>query len=395
MKKKIIPVVVIVAALVTAGIFALRRWGGGDGQTIPISGNIELTEVAIAFKAAGVLVERAVDEGDTVKKGTVVARLDRSQLVPQLEREQAGLTAAQSQLAQLRTAIELQREVLAGDTQARQAESGQAEAVLRDLLSGSRVQEIQEAKAAADSARAEAVRSRKDWERAQALFKNDDISASQHDQFRTQFERAEANLKQAEQRLALVVEGPRKESIEAARAQAARAKAAVRLAEAQKIELKRKEQELAMRSAQIEQSKAQIALIDSLLRDRDAVSPIDGVVLVKSAEVGETVAAGTTVVTVGDIENPWLRGYVNEPDLGRVKLGQRVKVTTDSFPGKMYWGRVSFIASEAEFTPKQIQTPEERVKLVYRIKVEIPNPSHELKSNMPVTAAVLLAGGGK
>jgi HlyD family secretion protein len=102
-------------------------------------------------------------------------------------------------------------------------------------------------------------------------------------------------------------------------------------------------------------------------------------------------AAGTTVVTVGDLDHPWLRGYINERDLGRVKLGARVKVTTDSFPDKVYWGRVSFISSEAEFTPKQIQTPEERVKLVYRIKINIDNPQHQLKVNMPADAEILLS----
>ncbi len=107
-------------------------------------------------------------------------------------------------------------------------------------------------------------------------------------------------------------------------------------------------------------------------------------VLVKSAEPGEVLAAGTTVVTIGDLDHPWLRAYINETDLGRVKLGQKVKLTTDSFPDKVYWGQVSYIASEAEFTPKQIQTKEERVKLVYRIKIEVDNKEHELKNNMPV-----------
>ena len=92
---------------------------------------------------------------------------------------------------------------------------------------------------------------------------------------------------------------------------------------------------------------------------------------------------------MGDIDHPWLRAYIREQDLGRVKLGAKAKVTTDSFPGKVYDGRVSFISSEAEFTPKQIQTAEERVKLVYRIKIEIDNSRHELKSNMPADAEVL------
>jgi HlyD family secretion protein len=111
---------------------------------------------------------------------------------------------------------------------------------------------------------------------------------------------------------------------------------------------------------------------------------------VKSAEVGEVLGMGTAVVAIGDLDKPWLRGYINEPDLGRVKLGSKAKVTTDSYPGKVYWGRVTFIASEAEFTPKQIQTPEERVKLVYRIKIEVENPNQELKLNMPADAEILL-----
>jgi HlyD family secretion protein len=113
-------------------------------------------------------------------------------------------------------------------------------------------------------------------------------------------------------------------------------------------------------------------------------------VLVKSADVGEVLAPGTTVVTVGDIDHPWLRGYINETDLGKVRIGSPVKVTSDSYKGKVYNGKVSFISSQAEFTPKQIQTQQERVKLVYRIKIDVENPGRELKSNMPVDAEIML-----
>ena len=162
------------------------------------------------------------------------------------------------------------------------------------------------------------------------------------------------------------------------------------MAEANTLERKRREQDLSARRAEIERSKAAIALIDSQLNDTVSVSPVDGVVLVKAADVGEVLAPGTNVVTVGDIDHPWLRGYVNETDLGKVKLGSRARVTTDSYPGKVYEGRVTFISSEAEFTPKQIQTQQERVKLVYRIKIEVDNPRHELKSNMPADAEIVL-----
>ena len=103
-----------------------------------------------------------------------------------------------------------------------------------------------------------------------------------------------------------------------------------------------------------------------------------------------SVAPGVPVARIGDVGRPWVRAYINETDLGKVKIGSRARVTTDSFPGKSYDGRVSFISSEAEFTPKQIQTKEERVKLVYRIKIDVANPKHELKSNMPVDAEIVL-----
>jgi HlyD family secretion protein len=222
------------------------------------------------------------------------------------------------------------------------------------------------------------------------LFNNDDISRAQYDQALARFNSTRAVLKQAEERYALVKEGPRQEQIAAARAALARAQAALKISEANKLEIQRREQDLAARKAEVERAKAQLGVTESQLQDTTVYSPIDGVVLVKSAEPGEVLAAGTTVVTIGDLDHPWLRGYINETDLGRVKLGQRVRVTTDSFPGKVYQGRISFIASEAEFTPKQIQTPEERVKLVYRIKIDVENPNRELKANMPVDAEIEL-----
>ncbi len=144
------------------------------------------------------------------------------------------------------------------------------------------------------------------------------------------------------------------------------------------------------RKADAARARAQVGITDAMLQDAVVASPVNGIVLVKSVESGEVIGAGTTLATVGEMDRPWLRGYISEQDLGRVKLGAKAKVTTDSFPGKVYWGRVSFIASEAEFTPKQIQTQEERVKLVYRIKIEVENPQHELKLNMPADAEILM-----
>ncbi len=370
-----------------------RWWRGGSTDRILLSGNIELTQVDIAFKLPGRLIELAAEEGTEVRQGTLLARLDADQLQKQRTLNEAGVAVADSQTAQQGTAVDYQRATLEADVQARKAALAQAEARLAELLAGSREQEIRQATAAADEARTQQALAAQDWERAQALYKTDDISTAQRDQFRARFDATGAALKRAEEQLSLVKAGPRQETIEAARAQVGQARAAVQLAEAARIELKRRQQELTTRKAQAEQARAQVAVVESQLADTVIHSPINGVVLVKSAEAGEVVAAGTTLLTLGEMNKPWLRAYIREQDLGRVKLGAPVRVTTDSYPGKAYGGRVSFIASEAEFTPKQIQTPEERVKLVYRIKIDIENPQHELKLNMPADAEILLGGG--
>jgi HlyD family secretion protein len=388
MKKPILFVLLLAAA--GAAVWAFRGMGKAPDNRLTISGNIELTEVNIAFKTAGRLLERTVDEGDAVKKGQIIARLDRDQLVAQRDREAAGLASSDAQLVQARTAVELARASLAADIETRHADLSSMDARLAELKNGSRPQEKLDAKAAVENAASEVERSKKDWDRAQTLHKNDDISTAQFDQYRNRYESAMAVLKSAQEREALVLAGPRIEQVNAQQGQVERARGALKTAEANAIDLKRREQEIPTRLAEIARSRASLALIDAQLADTIAASPVDGVVLVKSADVGEILAPGTTVVTVGDIDHPWVRGYIDETDLGKVKLGSKAKVTTDSYPGKTYHGTVTFIASEAEFTPKQIQTQQERVKLVYRIKIEVENPGRQLKSNMPVDAEIPL-----
>jgi HlyD family secretion protein len=389
MKKRIL-IILAVVAVAAAGVYTYRGANKAPENRIVVSGNIELTEVNIAFKTAGKLIERTVDEGDTVKKGQVIARLDRDQLVAQRDREVAGLASAESQLEQAKTSLEWQKDTLAADIEQKAGDLASNEARLAELKNGARPQEKLDAQSAVDSAQSEVERSQKDWDRAQVLHRDDDISTAQYDQYRNRWETATAALHSAKEKQALVLAGPRAEVINAQSAMVERMRGALKMAQANALEMKRREQELTTRSAEIARSRASIALIDSQLADTIAASPVDGVVLVKSADPGEVLSAGTTVVTIGDIEHPWLRGYINESDLGKVKLGSKVRVTTDSYKGKVYDGRVSFISSEAEFTPKQIQTQTERVKLVYRIKIDLDNSSHELKSNMPADAEIVL-----
>ena len=391
MKKKFIAVTLMVLIFGAAGVL-WSGWGDTDSiNAIRLSGNIELTEINVAFKVPGKLVELAADEGTVVHRGMLLARIDQDQIARQHEREQAGLSVAVSQLTQLNTSIQYSQATTEGDVALRQAELKQAQAQLDELLAGSRPQEVEQARAALADARTQHSQAGQDWERAQQLYKKDDISTAQRDQFFARYESTGATVKQAEERLAIVKEGPRREQIDAARAHVDRAQAAIRLSQANWIELKRKEQEIATRQAEIQKAHAQVALVKSQLQDTVAESPIDGIVLSKASDLGEILSSGTTVMTIGDLDRPWVRGYISEPDLGRVRLGSPVRVTTDSFPGKVYMGRISYIASNAEFTPKHIQTSEERVKLVYKIKIEVENPAHELKLNMPVDAEIILS----
>ena len=390
MNRKLIPVLLIalIAVVVAVWWFGFRKHGAED--TIKISGNIELTEVNIGFKTPGKLMELSVKEGDLVKAGQVIGRLDTAQLESQKRMAEAALAAAESRLLQQGSAIEFQQQSLAGTTMQRRAELASAESQLSELLAGSRTQEKEQARAFAAQAEAEATRAEADWKRAQTLFATEDISAADRDRAKAAFEATQASVRQASERLALVEEGPRSETIETAKAQVARAKAALHATEAGRFDSTRLQQERHSRLADIEQARASLAVIETQLSDAVAKSPVDGVVLVKSAEEGEVLAAGTTIATIADLAHPWLRGYVGQQYQGRVQLGSPVAVVTDSFPNRRFEGRLSFLASEAEFTPKQIQTEEERVKLVYRVKIDLKNPDGALKANMPADAFIPL-----
>jgi len=145
-----------------------------------------------------------------------------------------------------------------------------------------------------------------------------------------------------------------------------------------------------MAGAQLRMARSSLRTAEVRLKDAVIASPLDGIVLRKNVEEGETVTAGATVFTIGDLENPWIKVYVKEDKLGLVKLGQKATITVDSFPGKHYDGTITYISSEAEFTPKNVQTREERVKLVFGVKVSVRNVNNELKPGMPADVRIIL-----
>ncbi len=248
--------------------FYLRYADHASRKQIVVSGNIEARESRLSFQIAGKIVERLTDEGRFARKGDVLARLDKEELIRIKQQYQANLIEAESNYK------------------------------LRE----------------------------KEYNRIQSIFPTNAISEQDRDRAQNAFE---------------------------------------------------------VSKAQVEAIKKAIELTNVRLDYTDLKSPADCFVLVRNAEVGEVLQLGSPVFTVVDLNDIWLTAYINETDLGRVKLNQKVEIKTDTYPDKIYNGRISFISEEAEFTPKQIQTTQERVKLVYRIKINIENSNLELKMGMP------------
>jgi len=378
-KRLIVLGVIVLASLV---IFVwLNARSRNRQKPIRLSGNIEVTDAELSFKLPGRVEARLVDEGETVTAGQTVAILDNRELSQEVSRTKAEVQAAQAAFSELEAGSRPQEIAEA------QAAAGQAKSHLDELEAGSRPQEVASAEAAFQSARADSKRLADDFQRYSGLYRKQLVSTQQYDAARTSSEMAQAREREAKERLDLLKEGPRKEDIAQARAAYAQARERYLL-----VKIGPRREDIEQGRARLEQAQQSLALAETRLDYAKLTSPMSGVVLSKSIEPGEYVSAGTPVVTVADLENVWLRGYINETDLGRVKLGQRARVTTDTYPGKVYEGRVSFMSSQAEFTPKSVQTEKVRVKLVYRVKVDINNPHMELKPGMPADAEILLGG---
>lgn len=356
---------------------------------IRVSGTIELTEVDCAFKVSGMIEELKFDEGDPVKEGELIARLDDRELRDRRNKAEASFQTEESKIRQLLISIELQERNSQGLIAQARANLAVAQARLKELLAGSRRQEIEEARAEMDRVKSELQRVTLEWERAQHLFAKQTISKREWDAAKSALEMAHAQYERAREKYELVKEGPRKETIEAARSKEAEARATVQVAEATTLKVEELKQELETAQARVKVARAELDLAETLIRETRLYAPISGMVLSKNMERGEIALPGSSVLTLGDLKKVWLRAYVNETNLGRIKLGQPVEVFTDTYPGKAYQGRIGFISDKAEFTPKQIQTQEERVKLVYRIKIDIDNPLMELKSGMPADARII------
>jgi HlyD family secretion protein len=378
-RKKKVLAAAAAALLLLAGGAALRHRLDGkakDGE-VRLSGNIEVTDVEASFRIAGRVLERLVDEGDRVSAGQVLARLDPSELEREAAARAAEAAAAAAALAELSAGPRRQEVGRAA------AETARAKARYDELSAGSRPEEIEAARAAVSRARAEEERLRKDLERADYLFGRGVISRQQQEKATSDAAVAAARLSEATEGLRLVEAGPRAEQV----AQARESYRQVKETESLVREGARKET-IAQARARLRQAEELKALAATRLGYATLASPLSGTVLSKGVEPGDYVSPGTAVVTVGSLDDVYFRGYVEETSLGKVKVGQAVDVSSDTFPGKVYPGRIVFIAPEAEFTPKSVQTEKERVRLVFRVKVAVANPAGELKPGMPAVGLV-------
>lgn len=315
-----------------AGAGALVWWWDREtnGHDLVLYGNIDLRQVDLAFNNSQRITEIAVQEGDRVKQGQCIARLDTDRLQPQVARAEAEL-AAQRQ-------------------------------VVERLRSGSRPEEIEQAKANLRSARADAANAERQYQRFQQLYKESSggaVSSQDVDNAEATLEIAAARAEANKATLELAIAGPRKE-------------------------------EIAEAEARLRAGEAELAFLRQELKDSQLISPVNGIVRSRIMEPGEMASPQRAVVQLAIVDPKWVRAYVSEPDLGKVRPGAKATITVDSFPERQFSGWIGFISPVAEFTPKPVQTEELRTSLVYEVRVFVDDSQDELRLGMPATVHVPL-----
>jgi HlyD family secretion protein len=298
------------------------------------SGTIEATDSKLSFQVGGRVTEVPVDEGYAVEKDQFLARLDQSEYQKRKDESAARADAAAESLAQLNTQLAIYEKTLPAEVERAQANV-----------------------AAATDTFNEAARNK---ERFDDLFDDDVVSEKEWDRVTLNFDTAKARLTESE--------------------------AVLKQAHSNLMTIKAIEKEIDAAKAQVQAADAALELANIQLGYTSLRAPFAGIITSRNVEPGEVVSPSREVFTLSDLSTVDLKIFVDETEIGKVKPGQDVEVKIDTFPDKVYRGNVAFISPEGEFTPKIIQTHKERVKLVYLVKVAIPNPDLELKSGMPADA---------
>jgi HlyD family secretion protein len=316
----------VVASVVLVSAAASATWWlvGRDSRQreLVLYGDVDLRQVELAFNNNERIAAVLVQEGDRVKRGQILARLDTSRLEPQVAQAEASAAA-------------------------------QREAVER-LHNGSRPQEIAEARANVESAQADAINARGQYERRETLAANSVLSQQDLENAKAAVDVAEAKLAMNQKALDLVIVGPRKEDIGQA-------------------------------EAVLRADGAQAAFLRQELADAQLVAPVDAVVRTRLMEPGEMASPQKPVFSLAVTDPKWVRAYVAEPDVGKLRTGMAASIAVDSFPHRRFDGWVGFISPIAEFTPKTVETTELRTSLVYEVRVFVKDPSDQLHLGSPAS----------
>jgi HlyD family secretion protein len=421
--RRIIPVLILLI-LIGGGYYWWRAQNSAQardsspaelGAQITGSGSIEAETIAIASETGGRIVAMHADEGDEVHRGDLLAELDTSTLQAQQKQLEAALVTARANLAEVSAAPR------AEDVAAAEAELQQAQAkrdgtytVWQEMQSI--VKNPLDLKARIDATRGQVAILEKQVEAAQATLKeatiqrdeaarnqlNDEaitrsqVAAKQAEAAQANLDATEAELAGAQHQLALLIALQNKPLALIARANAAKmayqqAGAAKKMAEAKLAAVKAgpRPEEVAIAQAQVQQAKAALARLQVQLDKMTLTAPRDGIVTERPANPGELAAPGTTLMNLGDLDRLTLTVFIPETQIGRVRVRQTAHVTVDAYPKETFEGTVTFITMEAEFTPKNVQTQEERVNLVFAVKISLNNPDHRLKPGMPADAEII------
>jgi len=381
-------VILIGFLMLLLGVGVVVWWGQSNrrGAELYYSGTIEATSSNLAFQVGGRVQEILTDEGQSVDAGAVLAVLDRREYVALRDQARANLQRARQNLLQLGTVLEVNRNVLPAEVDRAAAAVKALQAQLAEAESGYRTQEVERARLAADAARVTLENARKDKDRYDELFRKGVVAEKSRDSFNVQYETALKEHQRAVEAYQMAREGFRREEIDTARSRLAEGQAALRLALSNLKKIEAAEQDVEAAREQVAAVRAALDVAEIQLDHTQLRAPYRGIILSRNVEPGEVVTPSQEVLSIADLSTVDLKVFVAETEIGRIAPGQPVAVKIDTFPDKVYDGRVAYISPQAEFTPKIIQTHKERVKLVFLVKVSVPNPHFELKSGMPADA---------
>jgi HlyD family secretion protein len=385
MRKRIIAIVFLILLL---GVSSLVYFGQRNRELKEYfySGTIEAKQADLSFQASGRVIEVRINEGQFVEENQLLAVLDQSSFLAAYEQAVANLETSKKNLQKVELAFEIDKKIRPVEVERAEAGVKALRAQLDELESGYRLQDIERARLALSVAKVAMEQAQKDKERYDSLFQKTIVSERELDIAQLQYEKALKEYESAKESLEELNEGFRKENIRAAKAKLNEGEAVLKQAKNNLRLIEIKEKEVGAAQALVRAAEASLRLAEVQLDFTLLKAPFKGIIASRTIEPGEVVSPGQEVISLADLSRVDLKIFIDETEIGNVKPGQPVDVKIDTFPDKLYKGKVTFISPEAEFTPKIIQTHKERVKLVYLVKIAVPNPDLELKPGMPADA---------